>query len=378
MNHYEFPIISNFSDVERFITDDFRVTEQGGIKYINYNLATIETFPEGGGEVARHRRELRGIAFRADTGEIVSRPFHKFFNVGERSDETLDLDRSHFIAEKLDGSMIRPIRLGPDIPWRLATKAGITDVAMLAETAIVGKQEYSDFFNLCEEQGWTPIFEYCSPDNKIVLDYDEPQLILTAVRGLRTGIYLNRMQIENLAQLAKVPYVIPSPFKPDEVKEQEGTEGIVIEYDSGHRQKVKAEAYLKLHRAKDLMDNERKVVKLWLNEEIDDVFPAIDEDKRDEILAFLSEFAQQLHIAAISMETIYNLSKATYDTKKEFAIATQSLSGEIGRSATFALWDGKVDSGEHFVVDFLSRSFGSQKAYEEAKEKLGVTVCLST
>jgi len=59
------------------------------------------------------RRECRGLIFDAKTGELLSRRFHKFFNINEKEESMLenmtDLSGGHIILEKLDGSMIGTI-----------------------------------------------------------------------------------------------------------------------------------------------------------------------------------------------------------------------------------------------------------------------------
>lgn len=55
------------------------------------------------------RRELRGLIFSAKDGTVISRRFHKFFNVGELPEtqpEKIDMKVPFVVLEKLDGSMI--------------------------------------------------------------------------------------------------------------------------------------------------------------------------------------------------------------------------------------------------------------------------------
>lgn len=55
------------------------------------------------------RRELRGLIFSAADGTVISRRFHKFFNIGELPEtqpEKVDMSIPFVVLEKLDGSMI--------------------------------------------------------------------------------------------------------------------------------------------------------------------------------------------------------------------------------------------------------------------------------
>jgi len=135
---YQFPVIRHISDVLPHIEgrDEFVVAEREGYTVINYVVAMADTFNMSGSDdlTGAIRREGRGLIFDRD-GNLMSRPFHKFFNVNEREEtqtHVVDMSQPHVIMEKMDGSMIRPILV--DGYLRLATKMGVTDVAMQAET----------------------------------------------------------------------------------------------------------------------------------------------------------------------------------------------------------------------------------------------------
>ena len=202
--NYTFPTITNINDVLPHIEgrEEFRVFDKEWYTVVNYMVNLEDTFPSitvaGGSAKMRAaralenamRRECRGLIFDKE-GNLISRPYHKFFNIGEKQEthqNKVNLNDPHVILEKLDGSMIRPIPTKEG--FRLATKAGVTDVAMNAETFIADKPQYSELINYCIENNLTPIFEWVSRKNRIVVDYPEENLILTAVRHNTTGEYL--------------------------------------------------------------------------------------------------------------------------------------------------------------------------------------------
>ena len=194
--NYDFPEIDHIDDVIPHIEDwqEFKVMQKDWYTVINYMVAFEETFSlvrERSHYNMKIRRECRGMIFDTATGNLISRPYHKFFNVGEREETNLDkidLTQPHVVLEKLDGSMIRPIPTPEG--FRLGTKAGITDVAMNAEYFVADKPQYREFILECINQGLTPIFEWVSRKNRIVVDYPEDNLILTAIRNTATGEYL--------------------------------------------------------------------------------------------------------------------------------------------------------------------------------------------
>lgn len=203
--HYKFPVIEHIDHVLPYVKDreEFLVAEREGFTVINYMVSMPDTFyMEGvddlGGAI---RRECRGIIFDRN-GKLISRPYHKFFNIGER-DETqpyvIDLSRKHVIMEKMDGSMIRPLWINHLLGGtRLATKMGITDVAMNAEVWLVKQPDVLAKMEWIREwyREYTPLFEWVSKSNQIVIDYAEEDLVLTGIRHTITGEYLSLENID--------------------------------------------------------------------------------------------------------------------------------------------------------------------------------------
>lgn len=210
--NYEFPIINNISDVLPAIAgrDEFVVAEKDGYTVINYNVMMADTFPDieveeksiGSGPLReqydrdhyfrRVRRECRGIIFDSVTGDILRRPFHKFFNVSER-DETqlsrLDFSNEHWIDIKLDGSMIAVFIHQGELIY--GTKMVAPDFNELVKQFVEAAEiDYNSFCRDTIRAGYTPIFEFMHPQKRIVIDYGKPALTLLAVRNMVTGQYL--------------------------------------------------------------------------------------------------------------------------------------------------------------------------------------------
>lgn len=178
--NYNFPTINHIDDVLPAIKDspEFIVVDKDDYTVINYVVMNEDTFPDGDGV----RRECRGLIFGKD-GKLINRRFHRFFNVNERDEtrhEAIDWSKPHMILEKLDGSMVSPCRVGKHVRWM--TKMGITDVSMEAEVFVATRPDYTEYASVLLTVGMTPIFEWCSNKNRIVLDYPDDQLILLAIR----------------------------------------------------------------------------------------------------------------------------------------------------------------------------------------------------
>lgn len=193
--HYKFPVINTIDDVLPHIKgrDEFIVAEREFGTVVNYMVSMPDTFDMAGPDDlgGAIRRECRGLKFYPN-GEIAARVFHKWFNVGEK-EETLphhiDMTKPHTIEEKLDGSMLHPMMVNDEIRWM--TKMGITEVSAQAEEYAIKNPKYQNFAYWCIKEGLTPLFEWCSLKQRIVISYPEDKLVLLAVRNNITGEYLN-------------------------------------------------------------------------------------------------------------------------------------------------------------------------------------------
>lgn len=191
--HYKFPEIRTLEDVLPHIKDreEFIVAEREFGTVVNYMVSMPNTFDmEGPDDVGGAiRRECRGIKFDP-VGNIAARPFHKFFNINEREETQtrfIDLTRPHRLEVKADGSMIHPMLVDGNLRWM--TKMGLSDVALQAEEFVVDNPKYIEFGLWCIGEQLTPLFEWCSRKQRIVIDYPEDTLRLLAVRHNVTGEY---------------------------------------------------------------------------------------------------------------------------------------------------------------------------------------------
>lgn len=348
--NYEFPLITNISDVLPAIEgrDEFVVAVKEGYTVINYNVMMADTFPdvlsEAGcwdaidknvelNELYALRRECRGIIFDSETGEILRRPFHKFFNVNEREetqDHVVDLSRPHVILEKLDGSMIAPFIVNGKIIW--GTKMGATDVAKPVEEFVARNPEYIRFAEEAIENGWTPIFEWCSRKQRIVLDYFHDQLILTGLRHINEGQYATYAAMELMGRAYAIPIV--RQFEPqtdmkaflEYVRLLEDREGFVVRFSDGHMIKLKCDWYLQIHKAKEAILQDRNIVELILDEKLDDVKAHLPKEDRDRLTQFENDFNAALHrqIKAITMIVDTLVFNKNQISRKDFALSTMS------------------------------------------------------
>lgn len=189
---YKFPHITHIDDVLPYVEGrkEFVVADKGDYVVVNYVVAMSSTFDRDNGW--EYRRECRGLIFCNETGKVISRPAHKFFNVSEREEtdiSNIDISQDHIILDKLDGSFIRPFRTADGV-MRVGTKMGETDIAAMAKP-FFEKNEYKAFADWCCDNDLTPVFEFLSRKQRIVIDYGaEDQLVLLFIRHNVTGEYI--------------------------------------------------------------------------------------------------------------------------------------------------------------------------------------------
>jgi RNA ligase len=382
--NYAFPNIYNIDDVLWAIKDspEFIVAEKDGYKVVNYVVATHETFPSVEGEdipslvSAMIRRECRGLVFDSETGELINRRYHKFFNVNER-DETLldkiDWSRPHVILEKLDGSMVSPCRVRNHIRWM--TKMGITDTSMEAEAFVAKNPKYALVARMAYDRDLTLIFEWCSNKNRIVLDYPDDRLVLTAVRFNDNGKYMPYDELKQLAAGFDIPLVqawdsrITHDVLTKIVRQSENIEGVVVRFDDGHMVKIKADWYVRIHKVKSLLGQERDVVSLILNNELDDLLPVLPKEDVERVEKFRVKMEERLRNDACIMDQTIRYTRSTMD-RKTFALEASSQINPVIRGMIFQFWDKEVN--EHLtyqaIVAMILKHCGNNGSYAKVKE----------
>jgi RNA ligase len=380
--NYDFPQITHIDDVLPYIKDreEFRVMEKDWYTVVNYAVGFEDTFTLNPGETEHFmkiRRECRGLIFETSTGILVSRPYHKFFNVGEKPETQLNkvnLYEPHVVLEKLDGSMIRPIPTPEG--FRLATKAGITDVAMNAEVFVADKPNYNTFIRKCIQKGTTPIFEWVSRKNRIVVDYPEDNLILTGMRYNDTGKYVDYQIMSDYATAWNIPVVkavnglavqnIDLFVK--QVREWDDGEGIVLRFDTGHMVKVKADDYVLRHKSKDAINQEKNVLQTILDDSVDDLIPLLTPEDAQRVEAFQNAFWMALEDVGMEIHDTYKQIDRGQDQKEYATLAVPSV---IPQYQPFMFKLRKGIPVRDLLIEQIGKSLGSQTKIDQIRWMFG-------
>ncbi|MCK9596258.1 hypothetical protein M0R19_03700 [Candidatus Pacearchaeota archaeon] len=199
-----------------------------------------------------YTESCRGLVID-NKGNIVSRPFKKFFNYEELSKESID-KYSHMkyeVYEKIDGSFIEIFKYnGKNI---ISTRGTFfSSQALLAKE--IFERKINETFDFIKE-GKTYCFELIHPTNRIVVNYgDIEDLILLSIIDVKTG------KEESYSGLFKeVPCIfsvvnrfdfseLVNDIKDLKKFETKNKEGFVLKFEDNYRIKLKFDEYVRLHR----------------------------------------------------------------------------------------------------------------------------------
>ena len=383
--HYEFPAIEGFDDVKGCIDPDFFIVKRDdrGI-FVNYKYSTTETFPLEKSWESSVRREFRGISFSVD-GKLVNRKYHKFFNLDERPDvgvDSLDFSKKFWVLDKLDGSMITPFPYKGKL--EMHTKMGATDVAAPVTSWVEDKKNYIDFMWEMLNEGFTPIFEWISPSNRIVIDYEDTNLVLTAIRHNITGEYVRYDRMVEIAKSHAIPVVkalneLVTDFDGlvRHIKNIEGSEGVVVRFDDGHMVKIKSEWYVRIHNAINNVTNEKKVIGMFLDGTLDDVIPYLPGDVKKEVEDFTGDYMKKVRDFVNKVWNIRNDIMSDIDTddvrgfRKAYAMSVNSKYKSLA-TFLFAARDMKdISEMEEYIIDYTRKNLSTNEKLNRLLKTIG-------
>lgn len=127
-------------------------------------------------------RQCRGLVTDL-VGNIVLRPYEKFFNYSEYQPSELPIGAKNFIIEtKLDGSLIIVGRYQDQLVFT-------TRGSFYSDQAIMGSELFQKLYSSnWIDDGLTYCFELIGPSNRIVNYYENDDLVLHGVLNTQTGL----------------------------------------------------------------------------------------------------------------------------------------------------------------------------------------------
>lgn len=348
----------------RFREEDHNTT------VVCYMISDEDTFSD------EWARECRGITFCNETGKVIMRTLHKFFNLGEREStrkENLPWGNVFQIMDKRDGSMISAAFHKDELLVK-SKKSFTSAVALQAKEYIKNSSNhhYFTFIVECTKNGWTPTFEWTTPKQRIVLDYGIDELVLLHIRDNVTGEYLDFRsdEVAVLINRCYIPtvdtkFITHSNTDIDSLqayfKSAQDIEGCIIQFDNGDMVKIKTDWYIKLHRAVTFV-RERDIALMVLEEEIDDVKGAMRDLNMDlePVLAIEHRVKERFDGIVAAAEALA-ASKGDMDMKA-FALANKEH--PMFHLAVRIVTGGEPAYYDYFMRNVLKQEYGLEQVID--------------
>lgn len=297
----------------------------------------------------------RGLILNRLTGEIVARPFLKFFNWGQLYGNTKAIPHwgTHLVHvfEKLDGSLGILYRQDG---FKVATRGSFTSEQAVTATEMLKLHQLGGL-----PDNLTLLFEIIYPENRIVVDYgDRAELVLLAAVNRFTGkevsFYGDGSGLSCIELAFECGFSTPRVFNfnnPSEVIEVAGRvegskeEGYVLLYSDGSRFKIKGDDYLAIHKIISRL-TKKNVFKLWVENAS---LPHIPDEFLEVVNSWFDEFELQYINLKLAVDILWE--KAPKSTRKEFAlfVTNTQLSDVELAPALFARFDRDL-SRERLVL----------------------------
>jgi len=223
------------------------------------------------------RINMRGITYD-NQGKLLALPFPKFFNNGEiKETKDLDIRQSVRIAEKMDGSLISFFKVN-DVLEVKTMKSVESEVANAAREFLHSKCAHiKDFASSLIDDGLSPMFEYISPLQPIVVNYDKEDFVFLGARCMQTARLYMPSEFETGD--ISIPRVFSHEIVEKYLEEERNIEGLVFTMPDGLMFKMKSEEYVKAHRAGSNLTGKKYILSLIINNEIDDVKGILSKNK---------------------------------------------------------------------------------------------------
>ena len=260
----------------------------------------------------------RGLVVNSK-GEIVARPFNKFFNWEEVSDK-VPTNESYEIYEKVDGSLgiffwymnedgMHPV---------FASRGSFTSDQAIKGWEMLQKLPYQDLHPF-----HTYMFEIIYPENRIVLDYgSEEKLVLLGIINTSSAREVDRKYIEyNLKdsfELVKV-YHLTDGWESLKSLNEPNKEGFVIKFENGFRMKIKFEDYVRLHRIITQISNIDIWERLMKGDPLDELLDKVPDEFYDWVRKTIKELVSTYSFLENEYKWIFKIVNRSAKDRKEFA-----------------------------------------------------------
>lgn len=315
---------------DNFIFYESKHKEDGfDISIFNYRLATFQNFENPVPDRPDIKGyEMRGITFVWNTDGTLYKRYlllDKFFNLEQTPCSMYSVVKDYKIKNiynKEDGSIASFVRLPNGKVLGRSKTSFQSDQAIEIQKIYEKDGQIKQFVDFCMDEDIIPIFEFVSPQNRIVVPYANTELILLRMRDNKTGEYLNINDYSHKLDGISVAASDEGKTLEDLISLKnvtEGKEGWIIQFENGKMIKLKTQWYIDRHRlfTEDL-NRENTLIGLIVDETIDDVLAQLEEPtKKAEIEKTIEIVNKEIARMAHQVDELMSNYKGD---RKDFAI----------------------------------------------------------
>jgi RNA ligase len=268
-------------------------------------------------------------------GNIIARPFKKFFNMGEgKHTPTKDFS----VYTKMDGSL--GILFNYEDEWIFATRGSFTSDQSIKGMEMLSKYDYSKL-----NKEYTYLFEIIFEQNRIVVKYDFEDVILLGMIHTESGdeIDIHNGPMEHINLISDIG--LPVVNKYDGIEDftllndmiGDNEEGFVVRFTNGDRMKIKGEEYIRLHK---IMTNVSTTAVWEILSNGDDINEII-KDVPDEFYDKIKDYVKSLRYQYWSVQELAG---------KYFDNLYESYNGDLPEKSKYAEWVKQFEKYLHPIL----------------------------
>jgi RNA ligase len=287
----------------------------------------------------------RGLIINEDTGEVLARPFGKFFNLSEYPEYEKDIpfEEQPEFTVKHDGSLGISYKIDGKVYW--ATRGSFeSEQAAIAQR--IWDTKYSHVFIPDEI---TLLVEIIDPKTRVVVNYKgESDLIIIGAINRFTGYDYNYKELKELANQLGMKVTEQVKLTVEEALKlkheiDHNHEGWVLRWSNGKRLKIKGDEYLAVHKLAYGLSDKMKV-EYWKDGKIEELILKMPEEFRDEIEKFKLNLDFELDNLKHIIEQYKNTAINNSHDRKTFALYVKDNVEKDLQYLVFRCYDKSLDS----------------------------------
>ncbi len=302
--------------------------------------------------------DMRGVTFVFNKDGSLWKTFlmlPKFFNLNQVESTQYGAIKDKeicSITEKEDGSLVAFMMLPNGKLFAKTIGSFTSEQSELAYNLLYTNEEHVLWVKEMLKTGCTPLFEYVSWDNRVVLKYSKAQIRFIGMRDNIAGAFISAPEIhdsffpKDMQIVEEVSGTLDGLI--EEAKTTQAKEGWVVKFTDDQLVKLKTAWYFKLHglRTQDI-NREDYVIQNYLNETLDDIMTQLDPVEDADAYNFVSKVTRAIDNYIIHIDKTVQELVDEYNSPFYFGHWAK-FATDKHRSAFFGLARTKIEQPENY------------------------------